>query len=483
MPAHRPWSRREFLKIAGAASATLAVGCASPPGARGKEVVVLGGGLAGLTSAYELRKRGYHVVAVLEAQTRTGGRVLTLRDGFANGQYAEAGATRIADTHNFTLAYAQQFGLELREYVTSLPAQYFVKGQKFIHNDGDAWPAAGPFAFKPEEMSMGADSIVLGYEKLEELGNPLDPTWPSGKALDYDAMTIESYLKQNGATDDVVLLDRAINGTELPRDGALYWLMADVVDAAWDKTWGIEGGNDQLPAAITAELGDLVKYECKVTSIAQSDKSVTICYTNGGEEKKIHADLAVCALPFSVMRKIDLTGSQFSDEKLQAIAGVQYMPVGRCYLQTQSRFWNAAPYGVGGLKVARTDTPIERLWDVTRVQDGDTGILLSYMQADNGVAFGNQPAASRLDYVKAGIRKFWPEIDQQALFGTYKVWQEDPFVEGAWAYYQPGQMGPMFPAAKQPEGRVFFCGEHTSAWSGWMQGAFESANRVVMEIG
>src|SRR5262249_31641641 len=54
------------------------------------DVVVLGGGLAGLCAAYELLARGYNIVAILEAQTRTGGRVLTLRDGFEEGQYADA---------------------------------------------------------------------------------------------------------------------------------------------------------------------------------------------------------------------------------------------------------------------------------------------------------------------------------------------------------------------------------------------------------
>src|SRR4051812_16967995 len=113
--------RRTFLKLLSLASAGVATGCslASAPDAasresevkpgdvptrsgNGKDVVVIGGGLAGLCSAYELRKKGYNIVAILEAQARTGGRVLTLRDGLANGQYAEAGATRIADTHNYT---------------------------------------------------------------------------------------------------------------------------------------------------------------------------------------------------------------------------------------------------------------------------------------------------------------------------------------------------------------------------------------------
>jgi monoamine oxidase len=475
-------SRRNFLKLLGATGALAATGCGGAGATGGgRQVVVLGGGLAGLSSAYELRKRGYEVVAVLEAQKRPGGRVLTLRDPFMNGQYAEAGATRIPDDHHFTLSYADEFGLSLREFVTSEPAQYFVKGKKFIHDDGQPWPA-DVFDFAQAQGTTGADSVVLGYEKLDELGDPLQTSWPTGKGLEYDGLTIEQYLKQNGASDDVVLLDRCINGTELSHDDALYWLMADVVDAAWDKTWAIAGGNDQLPKAFAASLGDIVKYGCSVTALQQDAGSVSVRYTQDGVERTISADLAVCGLPFSILRKIDTSGAQLSAEKQAAIAGVSYMPVSRCYLQTKTRFWTQAPYSVGGLKVARTDTAIERLWDVTKVQDGESGILLSYLMAENGLAFQAQPATQRIDYVKAGIRAFWPEIDDQFLVGTYKIWQEDPFVGGAWGYYQPGTMGALFPAAKKPEGRIFFCGEHTSAWSGWMQGAFESANRVVAEM-
>ena len=121
-------SRRRLL---GAAAAATVAGAGvrmltdGAPGAdaaaakpSGKRVVVLGGGLAGLCAAYELRNKGYKVVAVLEAQQRTGGRVQTVRQGFVNGQYAELGATRIASSHNFTLGYANQFGLPLVEFTS-----------------------------------------------------------------------------------------------------------------------------------------------------------------------------------------------------------------------------------------------------------------------------------------------------------------------------------------------------------------------------
>src|SRR5215204_4115864 len=88
-----------------------------------KKVVVIGAGLAGLSAAYELSHAG-HDVTVLEARTRPGGRVYTLRDPFAEGLYAEAGATRIPNHHHFTIKYAELFGLTLDPFEPDLPSLY-----------------------------------------------------------------------------------------------------------------------------------------------------------------------------------------------------------------------------------------------------------------------------------------------------------------------------------------------------------------------
>ena len=80
-----------------------------------KRVIIIGAGLAGLSAAYELTKAG-HDVTVLEARTRPGGRVHTLRDAFAEGLYAEAGATRVPNHHHFTIKYVELFGLTLDSF-------------------------------------------------------------------------------------------------------------------------------------------------------------------------------------------------------------------------------------------------------------------------------------------------------------------------------------------------------------------------------
>ena len=77
-----------------------------------KNVVILGGGLAGLAAGFELKQAG-HNITVLEARKFPGGRVETIRN-FANGQYAEAGATSFPASHNFTYGYATDFGLPPR---------------------------------------------------------------------------------------------------------------------------------------------------------------------------------------------------------------------------------------------------------------------------------------------------------------------------------------------------------------------------------
>jgi monoamine oxidase len=116
----------------------LAAAGLSPTGAVGmmvlsgpaKKVLVLGAGMAGLVAAYELSKLG-HDVTVLEARTRSGGRVHTLREPFSDGLFAEAGAARIPDNHDLTLKYVKEFQLPLEPfYPQRLNALRFDRGRR-----------------------------------------------------------------------------------------------------------------------------------------------------------------------------------------------------------------------------------------------------------------------------------------------------------------------------------------------------------------
>src|SRR4051794_9529354 len=69
-----------------------------------KKVIVVGAGIAGLTASFELMQAG-HDVTLLEARMRAGGRVHTLREPFADGLYAEAGAIDVGDKYEILTRY------------------------------------------------------------------------------------------------------------------------------------------------------------------------------------------------------------------------------------------------------------------------------------------------------------------------------------------------------------------------------------------
>ena len=101
-----------------------------PSSGRGRSVVILGAGIAGLISAYELQRAGYRV-SVLEVRDGLGGRAWTIRGGdrivqtgrpdqlatFDPGLYFNAGAARLPSTHRLMLSYARRFGVQLEPFI------------------------------------------------------------------------------------------------------------------------------------------------------------------------------------------------------------------------------------------------------------------------------------------------------------------------------------------------------------------------------
>jgi monoamine oxidase len=256
--------RRKFLELVAAVAAAHAAGPAasqpapSTPRHDRRRVVVLGAGLAGLASAYSLMKSGYDVV-VLEAQNRPGGRVLTVREGFEDGGFAELGAIRIYDTHEYTQRAIAEFGLEQVPLMDTGQQAFYMQGKRFLApGAGEPWPLDGFHADElPDPSASLPDYVLSGFEQV---GDVFSPAWPehSDTALSLDPLTAEGYMAVQGASETWRRWFFAREG-RIARMNALAAFTVESLSEHRTATC-IRGGNDALPNAFADALGDRVKY-------------------------------------------------------------------------------------------------------------------------------------------------------------------------------------------------------------------------------
>ena len=486
-------SRRKFLQLLTATGAGLLSAGSHSPDARaqsgrecnGRRVVILGGGLAGLTAAYGLMNRGYEVI-VLEGQDRIGGRVLTVRDGLRAGGHVEMGATRIFSTHAATLKYVNLFGLGPLVPYDAGNRAFYMRGQRFVPPPaGQPWPIADMSeAEKANPFAFIAPYLGSGFAKL---GNLEAAGWPNDQpsTSDLDRVTVEQYLLSQGASRGWVDWFCALEGN-IKRFNACAAFAIEKVAAGSDGELpaSILGGNDRLPRAFAAALGDRVKLNCRVVRLEQSASEVTITYLDAqGRQSEVRADRCVCALPFTTLRKVTIA-TPFADDKMRAIESLQYMPAARCHFQTRTRFWTSDPLGpLGGLNLVGTDGFAGRIWNTSSQQpDSILGMIHSYMFDVEASEYASLP--DRIGTMRRTIHdKLLPGLTpDQVVASADKVWQDDPWVEGGWGWTGLNEMRRLYLPRRRAEGRVHFAGEHTSLWAAWMNGAIESGERVAEEI-
>lgn len=477
--------RRDFLKHSAIATAALSV---SPTNVLAlnskhiskhiklkntpKKVIVIGAGLAGLSAAYELQQ-ARHDVTILEAQTRVGGRVSTLRDFFSDGLYAELGATFINDVHDLTIRYSKLFGLELVPANNTLPSVYYLRGKRYKNQGAVDWK----LNLSVEEKKLKLDDLWGKYVSpvVNEMGDPSSADWSDAPFRKYNEMTFGEFLQKRGASADAIALMTLGYETEfgdafqLLRDGALH--------RNQKGEFSIKGGNDRLPKAFAAKLSDKILYGCPVVKIEHYAQKACVTFLQSGAARTMSADKLVCAVPFTLLRRIEIA-PKFSAEKQQAIEQMKYLSVSRVFLQARKRFW--INEGLSG--VAATDLPVMKLRHTTLIQSGTRGILNSYNEGEHSRRITAMSESERLNSTLNDIEKIYPGMRENYEGGISKCWDLDPWVRGAISVYDVGEMKSFIPFIARPEGRIHFAGEHTSRWTGWMQGAIDSGIRAAQEI-
>lgn len=461
--------RRELLAIA--ALGGLAAGFAPAAAPRSpRKILVLGAGLAGLAAADELARAG-HNVTILEARARPGGRVHTLREPFAGGQHAEAGALLVPGHHRLVLRYARRFGLALEPAFPPFAAPLlYVRGRAIVAQAGGAtdWP----YGLSAEERSLGLAGMWQRYVE-----SPLAALSPET----LDRMSAAELLRSQGASAEALallrvgMLDAAGEGLESYSALHLKRRLAAAQAPGRSGSFLIRGGSDLLPRALASGLS--IRYESPVVAIERGDSSASVVLAAGGGRERLAADRVLCTLPAPVLRQIEIS-PPFRPRKAQAIAELAYTSVVRVYLQFARRTWTSRNLHV----LTSTDLRMKWVYEHTVNQPGPGGILEAQAFGADARRLARLPEGERLELALSQLEAIFPGIRGGYERGTSVRWDDDPWARGAFAWFRPGQVLSLAPELARAEGRVHFAGDHTSAAPGWMQGALESGLRAAREV-
>jgi monoamine oxidase len=478
--------RREFLRQSAFGIAALAVPgfplSLAPPrpldkADKPRKILIAGAGLAGLVAGLELTRAG-HDVTILEASTRPGGRVWTLRKPFSDGLYAEAGAGRIPEHHDLTLKYVRDFGLTRDPFYPSGGGTVtLLRGSRHVIPEGQALDLSQvPFDLTPGERKLGAGGLQEKFVDpiLAEVGNPTASGWPQPSIVGFDRVTWGELLRQRGASAGYVAFLTALTGWDW--DSALDFYRDDEGHRGAKRLTKIRGGNDLLPKAFAAQLAHQIHYGAAIVRIEQDETGVRVITIGPGGPATHSADHLICTIPFSVLRGMEVA-PRFPADKQEIIEKLYYDPVVRTYGQVRQRFWEAE--GLNGF--GDTDDPTE-IWQPTFNQPGPRGIVHTYLEDKIARRAAAMSDAERTKEGVAILERAFPGMSNALEHAFSFCWADQPWQRGAYVAFRTGEITRWAAAIHRPEGRIHFAGEHTSPWPGWMQGALYSGLRAAREV-
>lgn len=413
------------------------------------DVIIIGGGFAGVTAARELEMLGRDVL-LLEGRDRLGGRTWT---DHRLGCDLEMGGTYVHWYHPHTWAEMTRYGLEICEAPGAKEAYWITGGQ--LHS---GTPAELNSIVKKSFEYL----LAKAYEYLPQPFNPLlssSFTEMDGKSV-YDYLDGISFTKeQKDFLNSLLTID--FNGG--PKEGAItqimrWWAFSSgnrYVFADTVARYKIKNGTKSLIDAIAADVKAEIKLSSIVESVKSSQDAVQV-KTRDGESYKAKA--VIVTVPLSTLDKIDFqpalsnTKQAFIKEK-QVAKGIK---VWARIKGTVEPFVTYAPEGYP-LNSVHLDNYV----------DGDS-IIVGF-GSDAGRLDANDPKA-----VEAALRHW--RSDLEVVESTGHDWAADELAQETWPMLKPNQLTTYIEEMKRPEQGVFLAGTtYADGWGGFIDGAIENA--------
>ena len=514
-------TRRTFINLVGRAgggggvySTMLAMGLlptppayAGPPmlapgSGKGRRVVILGAGIAGMTAAYELGKAGYSCV-LLEARERPGGRCWTLRGGslveetdsmqsvtWERGQesYFNVGPARIPHHHKALLGYCKQFAIPLQIIVNDNRNALVHDAAAFGGHPVRLRQAAGDIRGQLAELlakalNQGAlDQTLSGLDK-EQLLAFVRSYGQLRKDFAYKGSAHAGYVEPLGAGLDAGKLNEPLALKEMLGSG--FWTETTDFGSEYDQSATMlqpVGGMDRIAYAFAQRLIGKIRFGAVVTQIRRlRENHARVVYRSHGtnRDQALEADCVLVTIPLKVLRDIE---SDYSPRHKTAIATGDYMPAGKVAFQANRRFWEEDEQIYGGISWTTQD--ITQIWYPAGGFHGAKGIVVGgyIWSTEIGDKFARMAPAERVEMALRQGEKLHPNYRIDVGRGVAVSWAKMPHSAGAWCEWSEAAKKDAYRVLLEPDGPLYMAGEHLSNLPGWQEGAILSAHKATQAI-
>nr|UXK97412.1 monoamine oxidase [Haliotis discus hannai] len=446
------------------------------------EVIVVGGGLSGLSAAKLLREQGVDVV-VLEARDRVGGRTFTIQNDKV--RYVDLGGAYVGPTQNRLLRLAREFGVKtfLTNEVEDL-AFFSRGGMKRFR--GTFPPMGGLLSW------LDMNNLFRTIDRLgEEI--PLDAPWTAPHAAEWDSMTMQQFFDKHcwtRSTKTFMTMFVNVNVTSEPTEVSALWFLWYIANCGgMNRIFSTEnggqerkfvGGSQQISIKMAEKIGnDRVLLNHPVSKIEHKPSEVVVQDVNGN---RYTAKYVIIAAPLPIQNKI------IYDPPLPSLRNqlLQRAPMGsviKTFMYYSTPFWRRKGL-CGSSAIDDKDGLVGFTLDHV-MPDGSHPALMGFILADKARRYVELTPDER----KSRIAHLYSKVFQtdEALHPVHyeeKDWLGEQWSGGCYTTMMPpGFLTKFGSYLRRPIGRMYFAGTETATqWSGYMDGAVQAGERAAREI-
>ena len=474
-------SRRSLLASGGVLAGLTAVGLNGRPSSADSssrvDVVVIGGGLSGLTAARELKRQG-HRVRLLEAKDHIGGRMVNQR--VAGNGVIDLGGQWGGKTHHRFRALTDELGLK------RYPSYYDGKGIFYWNGKAHTTELFANFNraigfSNPDDIDLPSsekEAALKLWKELIDIASTISPNqpWTSPNAEELDATPVSQWLAERGASPLAQWMFGWIcrgGGAQVfePYEASmlhLAWTLAVAPPQETPEEWLLFDGAGEVAKKLAAELGPDVLLNSPVSTIAQTDDGVSVVF---GDCQTVRAQAAVVAVPPVLRLNIQFV-PPLPARFVQLMQRTPMPSKWKVLAVYPTAFWRQQGFcaaGAGNLSV------LEQTADACP-PSGQPGIIASFVSGNRVGVFSQLSEQRQRELIVQDLVSLWGPQAAKPLELVVKRWTEDPWQTGGYGLTRsPGAWTAFGSCWQDAFGKVFWAGtEQSTRWPGYFEGAIEA---------